>query len=86
MKISHHSESDYIPYVIAFLERNHFASFRQLRSFLADNFPLNAADKQRLPSLGCPRWHQIVRNLKSNKTLMSMFYDVKEVRNGFRTI
>lgn len=78
-----HSEIDFIPYVLTCLEATKRASFADLRQYMEKHFPLNRADRAPLPSLGCQRWHQRLRNLKSNKTLILNYYGIKEVRGGF---
>jgi len=80
-----HTEEDYIPYVFETLrnKKNRKASFAEIRASISRSFPLNRADKERLPSLGCPRWHQIVRNLKSNKTLLINYTGIREIPGGF---
>jgi hypothetical protein len=84
--ITAHSEADFIPYVVRCLnlKRHHgHVSFADLREYLEQHFPLNRKDWKKLPSLGCPVWHQRLRNLKSNKTMLLNFIDIREVRNGF---
>jgi hypothetical protein len=81
-----HSESAFIPYVIRCLERNASVTFAELRNYIKEHFPLNQYDWALLPSLGCPVWHQRVRNLKSNKTLLRRYTNIDEVKNGFDLI
>jgi hypothetical protein len=78
-----HSESAFIPYVIKCLERNASVTFKELREYIEAHFPLNSHDRALLPSLGCPVWHQRLRNLKSNKTMLRYYANVEEVKNGF---
>ena len=45
------------------------ASFDDMRDYIQHHMELTEADEAALPSTEAPRWHQILRNLKSNHTM-----------------
>lgn len=80
-----HTESDFIAPVISALQSyGGSATFAQIRDFIERMNPqfLNEDDWQTLPSEKFPRWHQVVRNLKSNKVLRNKGL-VVEIDKGF---
>lgn len=80
-----HNEKDFIPFVFQCLkQKGGKVTFAQLREYMEDHFPFNRRDRAVLPSLGCPTWHQRLRNLKSNKTLLLNFRNIREIRGGFK--
>ena|ERR1019366_3295887 len=80
-----HTEREFLECVIKYLEsRVSFqAQFWEIRNFIEKNYPLNEEDLRLIPSLGCPSWHQIIRNLKSNKSLLKEYSNINEIRGGF---
>jgi hypothetical protein len=86
--MSAHTETNFIVPVIKLLEKRKDgrATFAQFRDYIEKNFRLNDEDWDLLPSLGCPVWHQRLRNLKSNKTLLLKYTNVKNIRGGFQLV
>lgn len=77
-----HSESEFLPHVIKAVTFNKgSASFAKIRKYIINNVTLYQGDLEPyFCQNGNPRWFQIVRNLKSNK---SFGKHLMVIPNGF---
>lgn len=85
-QISHTVQIEYARFISPVIRKRGFMTTSETKKYIKDHFPLNEADWRELPC-GVIRWHQVVRNLKSNR----VFEDhpelgVLNVKGGFQYI
>jgi hypothetical protein len=65
------SEKEYVPVVLKVMKNNGGkATIAQIRDYVEKHLHLSNDDKEEYPSAPMQRYTQIIRNLKSNKTLL----------------
>lgn len=80
------NEVDFIPFVLLACKKNDgSASFQEIREFVENNMNLLTRDKMGFLSRSAfePSWHQLIRNIKSHKTLEKLGL-VEHIPAGFR--
>lgn len=80
------SEIDFVPFVLLACKKNDgSANFLEIREFIEKNMNLLTMDKMGFLSRSDtePSWHQVIRNLKSHKTLEKLGL-VEHIPSGFR--
>lgn len=80
-----HTEEDYAPIVAQFVRTHGIAEWADIFIHVESVLTLDAEDRARLDSDGLIRFHRIIRNLKSNRTLVNMNADIINVSRGFAT-
>lgn len=80
-----HTEADYAPIVAQYIRTHSMAEWDTIFHHVENTLPLTEDDREALDSEDQPRWHRIIRNLKSNRGLTEQYTDIINVRNGFAT-
>jgi hypothetical protein len=82
----YHTQNDYFPVVRAFVELRGVAYFEEIYNHVEKTIKLNSEDVEILPSALFPRYKQILRNLRSNKTFEQQSNSITPVDGGFATV
>lgn len=81
-----HTEDDYAPIVAQFVREHGIAEWADIFIHVESILPLDTEDYAGLDSDDRPRYQRIIRNLKSNRTLVITFADIINVSRGFATV
>lgn len=80
-----HTEEDFAPIVAQYVRTHGIAEWADIFLHVESKLPLDAEDYAGLDSDDLPRYHRIIRNLKSNRTLVIANGDIINISGGFAT-